>query len=173
MLPPGSFSPLAFSPLLPPFSEADIVLMRRALALARHSAAAGEVPVGAVLSDAAGTILAEAGNCCIAGHDPCGHAELRAIREAAGKQGNYRLPGCRLHVTLEPCVMCAGACIQARLAEVVYGAPDPKAGALHSCYQIGADGRLNHSFAVRGGLLADECAALLLAFFRERRQVVP
>ena len=143
--------------------------MRRALAMAERAAAEGEVPVGAVLADAEGAILAEAGNRCIAGHDPAGHAEMRAIRAAAAELGNYRLPGCRLYVTLEPCVMCAGLCIQARIDEIVYGTADPKTGALHSRYRIGGDGLLNHRLAVRGGLLAEECGALLVAFFRERR----
>ena len=143
--------------------------MRRALALAAQAAAAGEVPVGAVLTDAEGNVLAEAGNRCIAGHDPAGHAEMRAVREAAAKLGNYRLPGCRLFVTLEPCLMCAGLCIHARIAEIVYGAADPKTGALHSRYHIGADGLLNHNLTARGGLLAEECGALVVSFFRERR----
>lgn len=143
--------------------------MRRALEMAEQAAAEGEVPVGAVLADAEGKVLAEAGNRCIAGHDPAGHAEMRAIREAAAKIGNYRLPGCRLYVTLEPCVMCAGLCVHARIAEIIYGTADPKTGALHSRYRIGGDGLLNHNLNVRGGLLAEECAALLVSFFRERR----
>ena len=151
------------------FSQQDAELMRRALAMAEQAAAEGEVPVGAVLADAEGAVLAEAGNRCIAGHDPAGHAEMRAIREVAARLGNYRLPGCRLYVTLEPCVMCAGLCVHARIAEIIYGTADPKTGALHSRYRIGGDGLLNHNLNVRGGLLAEECAALLVAFFRERR----
>ena len=95
---------------------------------------------------------------------------MLAIRRAAERLGNYRLPGCTLFVTLEPCIMCAGVCIQARIARIVYGADDPRAGALHSCYAIGRDGRLNHDLTVAGGLMADECAALLRDFFRARRQ---
>lgn len=144
--------------------------MRRALAMAQKAAAAGEVPVGAVLVDGNGRILAEAGNACIQEHDPSGHAEMAAIRAAAVKIGNYRLPGCRLYVTLEPCIMCAGACIQARLAGIVYGTADPKAGALDSCYRIGNDGLLNHGLTVQGGVLAEECSALLINFFKERRK---
>lgn len=144
--------------------------MQRALAMAHMARVRGEVPVGAVLVDSNNRILAEAGNDCIGGHDPCGHAEMIVIRAAAAQERNYRLPGCRLYVTLEPCIMCAGACIQARLASVVYGAPDPKAGALHSRYRIGADGQLNHSLVVQGGLLAEECSALLINFFKERRK---
>ena len=151
------------------FSQQDAALMRRAIVMAEQAAAEGEVPVGAVLADAEGTILAEAGNRCIAGHDPAGHAEMRAIREAAARLGNYRLPGCRLYVTLEPCVMCAGLCVHARIAEIIYGTADPKTGALHSLYRIGGDGLLNHNLNVHGGLLAEECAALLVSFFRERR----
>ncbi len=143
--------------------------MRRALVMAQKAAFAGEVPVGAVLVDSNHRILAEAGNNCIQAHDPCGHAEMAVIRAAAARAGNYRLPGCRLFVTLEPCIMCAGACIQARLASVVYGASDPKAGALHSCYRIGSDGQLNHTLKVQGGLLAEECSALLINFFKKRR----
>ena len=151
------------------FSQQDAALMRRAIVMAEQAAAEGEVPVGAVLADAEGGVLAEAGNRCIAGHDPAGHAEMRAIREAATRLGNYRLPGCRLYVTLEPCVMCAGLCVHARIAEIIYGTADPKTGALHSRYRIGGDGLLNHNLIVRGGLMAEECAALLVSFFRERR----
>lgn len=152
-----------------PFSQDDIRLMQRALAAAQAAAAAGEVPVGAVLVDQGGTILAEAGNRCIRDQDPSAHAEMLAIRQAAAQVRNYRLPGHRLYVTLEPCPMCAGLCVQARIETVVYGAADPRAGALRSCYHIGGDGRLNHALAVRGGLLAEESAALLLDFFRQRR----
>ncbi len=151
------------------FSQSDINLMRRALAAAQAAAQAGEVPVGAVVVDRDGAILAEAGNRCIRDHDPSAHAEMLAIRQAAASVGNYRLPGHRLYVTLEPCPMCAGLCVQARIETIVYGTPDPKAGALQSRYRIGGDGRLNHALEVRGGLLAEECATLLLDFFRKRR----
>ncbi len=151
------------------FSPNDIGLMRRALAAAQAAADAGEVPVGAVLVDRDGSILAEAGNRCIRDHDPSAHAEMLAIRQAAAKARNYRLPGHRLYVTLEPCPMCAGLCVQARIETIIYGAADPRAGAVHSCYRIGGDGRLNHALVVRGGLLAEESAALLLDFFRKRR----
>ena len=152
------------------WTERDLLLMRRALAQASAAALGGEVPVGALVTDSEGRILAEAGNACIRNNDPSAHAEMLAIREAAALVGNYRLPGCRLYVTLEPCVMCAGLCIQARLGAIVYGATDPKAGALQSCYKIGSDGLLNHAPLVRGGLLAQEAAALLVAFFRARRR---
>lgn len=144
--------------------------MQRALDQARAAALSGEVPVGAVLMGRGGELLAEAGNACIRSCDPSAHAEMLAIRRAAERLGNYRLPGCTLFVTLEPCIMCAGVCIQARIARIVYGADDPRAGALHSCYAIGRDGRLNHDLTVAGGLIANECAALLRDFFRARRQ---
>ena len=144
--------------------------MARALRQARLAAAAGETPVGAVLTDADGRILAEAGNACVGRNDPTAHAEMLVIRAAAALLGNYRLPGCRLHVTLEPCVMCAGACVHARLAAIVYAAADPKTGALHSCYRIGGDGLLNHRPLILGGLMEEESAALLRSFFRERRR---
>lgn len=144
--------------------------MQRALDQSRAAALSGEVPVGAVLMDRGGKLLAEAGNACIRSCDPSAHAEMLAIRRAAERLGNYRLPGCTLFVTLEPCVMCAGVCIQARIERIVYGADDPRAGALHSCYAIGRDGRLNHDLTVAGGLMAGECAALLRDFFRARRQ---
>ena len=143
--------------------------MARALDQARRAAEADETPVGAVLADAEGRVLAEAGNACVRLSDPTAHAELLVIRAAAALSGNYRLPGCRLYVTLEPCVMCAGACVHARLASIVYGADDPKTGALRSCYRIGSDGLLNHRPQIRGGLMAEESAALLRAFFRARR----
>ena len=153
------------------FSETDRPLRAAALAWARQAAAEGETPVGAVLSDAEGRILAGAGNACIRLRDPSAHAEMRVIRAAAALLGNYRVPGCRLHVTLEPCVMCAGVCIHARRAEIVYGTEDPKTGALRSCYRIGSDGLLNHRPLVRGGLMAVESADLLRAFFQERRAI--
>ena len=151
------------------WTEQDLLLMQRALEQASAAALTGEVPVGALVTDSAGQVLAEAGNACIRNHDPSAHAEMLAIRAAAALMGNYRLPGCRLYVTLEPCVMCAGLCIQARIGTIVYGAADPKAGALHSCYKIGSDGQLNHAPIVRGGLLAREASDLLVGFFRARR----
>ena len=151
------------------FSKEDNILMLRALYQAEISAEFGEVPVGAVMVAPDGNILAEAGNRCITDHDPSAHAETIVIRQAAAKMCNYRLPGCRLYVTLEPCLMCAGLCIQARVNEIIFGAFDPKAGALTSRYHIGSDGKLNHHFTVRGGLLANECGELLRLFFKKRR----
>jgi tRNA(adenine34) deaminase len=143
--------------------------MRLALAEARTAGLRGEVPVGAVLVDDGGRLLAGAGNRTIELNDPAGHAEILTLRAAALILGNYRLSGCVIHVTLEPCVMCAGAMVHARLARVVYGASDPKGGGLASLYRVGTDGLLNHRFPVIGGVLADESADLLRQFFRERR----
>lgn len=142
--------------------------MRAALAEARIGLAAGEVPVGAVvvLDD---VIIGQAHNAPIALSDPTAHAEVRALREAARKAGNYRLPRATLYATLEPCAMCCGAVLQARLARVVYGASDPKAGAVASRYRLLDDGRSNHRVETLGGVLAAECGALLKEFFDDKR----
>jgi tRNA(adenine34) deaminase len=150
-------------------AERDAHWMRHALALARRAASAGEVPVGAVLIGAHGQILGEGWNWPIAAHDPCAHAELIALRAAAARVGNYRLPETTLYATLEPCVMCAGALVHARVARLVFGAWDPKAGAVESVYDIIARPRLNHAVAWTGGVLEAECAALLREFFRSKR----
>ncbi|QIK39220.1 tRNA adenosine(34) deaminase TadA [Caldichromatium japonicum] len=143
--------------------------MRRALALAQRAAEEGEVPVGAVLVRE-GALIGEGWNCPIRAHDPSAHAEIQALREAGRQVGNYRLPGSVLYVTLEPCVMCAGAMIHARIARVIYGAPDPKAGACGSVFDLlPSDRRFNHRTAVEGGLLAEVCGGLLRDFFRTRR----
>ncbi len=147
----------------------DQYFMALALQLAEKAAASGEVPVGAVLVDADKNILACAGNNCIARTDPTGHAEVHVLRAAAMKRGNYRLPQTTMYVTLEPCAMCAAAMVQARVQRVVYGAADPKAGALQSVYTIGTDGRLNHIFQVQGGVMAAPCGQILKDFFRKRR----
>jgi tRNA(adenine34) deaminase len=132
--------------------------------------AEGEVPVGAVI--ALGTeVIAKTHNRPIALNDPTAHAEILAIRLAAERIGNYRLGGTSLYVTLEPCIMCAGAIIQARIGTVVYGAGDPKAGAVVSLYNILTDGKLNHTVAVRGGVQKDACAEILSRFFHEKRVV--
>lgn len=143
--------------------------MREALHLAGQAVAGGEVPVGAVVV-AGGEIVGRGFNASISTRDPTAHAEIRALREAATALGNYRLSGATLYVTLEPCVMCAGAMIHARLSRVVYGAPDPKTGACGSVVDIFAEERLNHHAEVEGGLLVDECAALLRSFFQSRRE---
>jgi len=143
--------------------------MRRAITLAEHAAAEGEVPVGAVLvrDD---EIIGEGWNCPISTQDPTAHAEIQALRDAAHRIGNYRLPDSVLYVTLEPCVMCAGAIVHARVARVVYGATDPKAGACGSVFDLlPSDNRFNHRTDCDGGLLAEPCATLLRAFFRARR----
>jgi tRNA(adenine34) deaminase len=145
------------------------LLMQLALAQARAAADADEVPVGAVLVDAGGEVLAVAGNRIVAASDPAGHAEIRTLRLAAARVGNYRLADTTLYVTLEPCAMCAAAMVHARIRRLVFGATDPKTGAVISRYQIGNDGRLNHSFLVTGGVLAGECGQLLRDFFQGRR----
>jgi tRNA(adenine34) deaminase len=143
--------------------------MRAALQEAEKGAEAGEVPVGAVVVSREGRILARAHNRPVGAKDPTAHAEILALRQAARKVGNYRLAGCRLVVTLEPCPMCAGAAVAARVAEIVYGAEDPKGGAVSTLYRIASDPRLNHRASVIPGVLAKECSALLRSFFRVRR----
>lgn len=148
-------------------SETD--WMHRALALAGRAAELGEVPVGALLvrDD---TVVGEGFNRPIANHDPSAHAEIQALRDAGQRLGNYRLPGTTLYVTLEPCVMCAGAIIHARVERVVYGASDPRAGACGSVFDLlPSDGRFNHHTRCKGGVLAAECGEQLRAFFRARR----
>ncbi len=147
----------------------DCIMMNRALDQARLAAAVGEVPVGAVVLGADGAILAEAGNNCVTCSDPSGHAEMVALRQAALAINNYRLPGVTVYVTLEPCAMCAALMVHARIGRLVFGALDPKAGAIVSRYHIGSDGLLNHRFSVTSEVLAEECSSLLRAFFRSRR----
>ncbi|RMH62506.1 MAG: tRNA adenosine(34) deaminase TadA [Zetaproteobacteria bacterium] len=142
--------------------------MRLALRQAELAARQGEVPVGAVLV-VSGRLFA-AHNTPIATHDPSAHAEMRAIRAACAALGNYRLNGATLYVTLEPCCMCAGAIIHARIGHLVYGARDPKTGAVASLYQLLSDRRLNHRPTITEGVLADSCGAVLKAFFRQRRR---
>jgi tRNA(adenine34) deaminase len=143
--------------------------MGEALAEARRGLEAGEVPIGAlVVVD--GEIVARAHNAPITLADPTAHAEILALREAARKRGNYRLTGAVLYATVEPCAMCCGAILHARVARVVYGAPDPKAGAVESLYRLLDDARLNHRVATRGGVLAPEAARLLKTFFEAKRR---
>lgn len=146
----------------------DATYMGLALQEARKAWAAGEVPVGAVVVRD-GEVIAAGFNQPIGRHDPTAHAEIVALRAAAEKLGNYRLPGCELYVTLEPCAMCSGAMMHARLARVVYAAPDPKTGVCGSILDLFALDQLNHHTDVVGGVLADEAAAMLKAFFAERR----
>lgn len=152
-----------------PDETEDLRWMRRALALARRAAATGEVPVGAVVVRD-GVVLGEGWNQPIGRCDPTAHAEIQALRAAAERADNYRLPGAALYVTLEPCAMCAGAMLHARIARLVYGADDPRAGAVSSVFEILGDPRLNHRVPSEGGLLAAECGALLQEFFRARRR---
>jgi len=144
------------------------VLMLEALALAAEAAAAGEVPVGAVVVKD-GRIIGRGYNRPVTTADPTAHAEIVALREAAAAEGNYRLPGCELYVTLEPCAMCVGAMVHARIARVVYGARDPKTGACGSITDLPALSTFNHHGSFEGGLLAEECGAVLKRFFAERR----
>ncbi|MGH8224742.1 MAG: tRNA adenosine(34) deaminase TadA [Gammaproteobacteria bacterium] len=149
-------------------AAADRRWMRRALRLARRADAAGEVPVGAVVV-CNGRLLGAAANAPIALHDPSAHAEMLALRRAAGRMRNYRLPGATLYVTLEPCAMCAGAIVQARIARVVYAARDPRAGAVVSVFRLLDDARLNHRAELVEGVEAEASAELLKTFFRRRR----
>ena len=151
-----------------PGRDFDAAMMREALSLAGEAAARGEVPVGAVVVSG-GAILGRGFNCPVSAFDPTAHAEIRAMREAAAAMGNYRLSGCTLYVTLEPCAMCAGAIIHARISRVVYGASDPKTGACGSIVDLFAEGRLNHHAEVSAGVLAAQCGSTLSAFFTARR----
>lgn len=148
--------------------EGDSRYMRRALAAAREAEAAGEVPVGAVLV-VDDRVIATAGNAPIGAHDPTAHAEVRVLREAAATLANYRISGATLYVTLEPCCMCVGAMIHARVRRLVYGASDPKSGAAGSVFDLALAHQHNHRMEVTGGVLAHESAHLLQSFFRARR----
>lgn len=149
-------------------NENDAKYMREALLLARQAEAAGEVPVGAVLVKD-GAVVGSGWNHPIGTHDPTAHAEVAALRAAAHMLGNYRLTGTTLYVTLEPCAMCAGALVHARVKRLVYGAADPKAGAAGSVFDITRTPALNHRLEVEGGVLVEECGALLKGFFAQRR----
>ena len=150
-------------------AQTDARHMRLALELARQAWAAGEVPVGAVVVKD-GVVVGRGFNAPISRHDPSAHAEIQALRDAAAHLGNYRLPGCSLYVTIEPCTMCAGAIIHARIARVVYGAADAKTGACGSVIDLFANPRLNFHAEVISGILAPECGQLLSDFFAERRR---
>lgn len=155
-----------------PKIESDEYYMQCALDEAKCGYEKDEVPVGAVLVRD-NEILSSAHNVSVHTHDPSAHAEIMAIRKASEKAGNYRLTGTTLYVTLEPCVMCAGAIIQARIGRLVFGAPDPKGGAVVSLFSILDDIRLNHQVAVSGGILKVECGEILSRFFREKRILSP
>jgi tRNA(adenine34) deaminase len=150
-------------------AAAHETFMRKALALAAEAAAAGEVPVGAVVVDRAGAVIGRGRNQPVGAHDPTAHAEVVAIRDAALGAGNYRLTGATLYVTIEPCLMCVGALVHARIETLVYGAPEPKAGAVESTQRAHEHGALNHRITVVSGVLARECRDLVQAFFRGRR----
>lgn len=147
----------------------DTGYMERALVLARRAAEEGEVPVGAVLVSESGQVLAESGNAPIARHDPSAHAEVLVLRAAGAILGNYRLLHTTLYVTLEPCPMCAGAMVHARIARVVYAATDPRSGACGSVFDLTQSTEMNHRLEVTGGLLAEQSSQLLAEFFAERR----
>jgi len=147
----------------------DEHFMRLALAEAEGAMATGDVPVGAIVVDATSAVIGTGQNRREIDRDPTGHAEIVALRAAASHLGTWRLHGATLFVTLEPCVMCAGALVNARIERVVYGCDDPKAGALRSLYLIGEDSRLNHRFAVTKAVLAEDCARILSAFFAALR----
>ncbi|RRF90821.1 MAG: tRNA adenosine(34) deaminase TadA [Coriobacteriaceae bacterium] len=148
--------------------KADERFMRLALEEARRAAAEGEVPIGAVVV-LDGAVISSAHNRRELDHDPSAHAEFRAMTEAAQKLGRWRLSGCTVYVTLEPCLMCAGLMVNSRIDRCVYGAADPKGGALGTLFDVSHDARLNHEFAVTSGVLEDECASVLREFFQARR----
>jgi len=148
----------------------DQALMQEALREAREAWDRGEAPVGAVVIDPVGEIIGRGSNRPLASHDPTAHAEIVALRQAATRLGNYRLPGCSIYVTIEPCIMCLGALLQARLRRVVFGAPDPKGGACVSLYRLPEDTRLNHRLEVVQGVCEAECRSLIQEFFRQRRK---
>ena len=156
-------------PAMRPADDAsDEAMMREALGEAEAAAAAGEVPVGAIVA-LNGQVIARGRNRSIGDRDPTAHAEVLALRSAGAALGNYRLPGTTVYVTVEPCPMCAGALVWARVARLVYGAPDPKAGAVHSLFEICTSDTLNHRLEVRSGVLEEECRGLMQSFFRARR----
>jgi tRNA(adenine34) deaminase len=149
--------------------DADMEFMQEALAEARESAANGEVPIGAVLVHK-GRILARGGNRTIRDCDPTAHAEIVVLREAARITGNYRLADTTLYVTIEPCSMCAGAMLQARVPRLVYGAAEPRGGAVQSCFEVLSHPDLNHRVQVTSGVLASDCSEVIQSFFAVRRQ---
>lgn len=149
--------------------DSDEAAMRLALEQARHAAVAGEVPVGAIVVDANGCVIGSGFNQTVSRHDPSAHAEIIALRDAGQRTANYRLPGASLFVTLEPCLMCMGAMMHARLARVIFGAADPKTGACGSVVAAQDIQQLNHHTEVDGGVLSKDCGEILRDFFRERR----
>lgn len=162
---------LCYSRAVPESSsgERDERFMREALEEARRAEAAGEVPVGAVVV-LGEEVIGRGSNSSVRDQDPTAHAEIVALRRAAQRLANYRVPGCTLYVTVEPCAMCAGAAVLARVERLVYGCDDPKAGAVRSLFRLADDERLNHRIAITGGVLRQECASALQMFFQKRRQ---
>jgi len=156
--------------VLRPTPDVDERWMREALGAAREAAGRGEVPVGACVVGSDGALLAVAGNRTRADCDPTAHAEVLALREASRRVGNYRLTGAVVYSTIEPCAMCAGALVQARVARLVYGARDEKAGAVESVFRVCDASSLNHRMEVTPGVLADDCRALIQEFFRAKRK---
>lgn len=150
------------------WSEQDVAHMQAALQEARVAATDGEIPVGAVVV-LGNEIIACGHNCSVSTNDPSGHAEIVVLRHAGSVRGNHRLPGATLYVTLEPCAMCVGAIVQARISRLVFGAYDPRAGAVGSVIDLADSAAFNHRFEVNGGVLAEECGLLLSDFFRSRR----
>jgi tRNA(adenine34) deaminase len=148
----------------------DDYWMCQALQQAQQAATRNEVPVGAVLIDASGELIAAGHNHPIGAHDPTAHAEIVVLREAARRLKNYRLPDTTLYVTLEPCTMCVGALVQARVARVVYGAIEPKTGAIQSAHRLFEQGKFNHYPDIQGGVMEAECATLISKFFEQKRQ---
>ncbi len=149
--------------------EKDIEFMRIAIDSGRAAADAGEVPIGACIVDSDGVLIASAGNRTISDSDPTGHAEIVVLREASRKIGNYRLIGTTVYSTIEPCAMCAGALVNARVKRLVYGADDERFGAVRTVFTICTSDRLNHRLEVESGVLAEECRKLMQDFFRQRR----
>ena len=174
VLPRGtwSFEAALFLSMLPGgFEGADVELMRRALSLAAEAALRGEVPVGAVVA-LDGEVIGEGFNQPIGAHDPTAHAEIVALRAAAARIGNYRLTGATLYVTIEPCQMCVGAMVHARIARVVYGTREPRAGAIESAMRAHEHPALNHRMTAMGGVLEAECRDVMQRFFQERRRAI-
>jgi len=164
----GSIRAVISFPAMSEIPETDLAFMSEALAEAREAAERGEVPIGAVLV-LDGKAISRAGNRTITHCDPTAHAEILALRDAALRVGNYRLLGATLYVTIEPCAMCAGAMLQARIARLVYGADEAKGGAVHSCFEVLSHDRTNHRVEVTSGVRAEESIALLQNFFAVRR----
>jgi tRNA(adenine34) deaminase len=150
-------------------SQAEEHFMQLAIAEAEKARDLDEVPIGAVIVDAGGEVLASAGNRTITTNDPTAHAEILALREAAAKIGNYRLTGCTLYTTIEPCVMCAGALVNARISRLVFGAHDERFGAVETRFRLCDSDELNHRMEIGPGVLADECRSLMQEFFKARR----